>query len=176
MFDDAHEEDSVSESNRIQEQLTAAVENIQVPDDPEARDILIRWPIAATAQIDSGSKDTTGRVTIYNMLGPKACVARSLLDISGVSRTSSAGTITFRLNDFLCLRPGSPGRLFEAPINVVVTPRSEGPAILTARAEIAPNTEDVAITVWSWNLSDGSPQPGISFYWRCMAPFTIEIA
>lgn len=175
MFIAAHEEDSVSESNHIQEQLTAAIESVELPDDPQARDIAVRWPIAATAQIDSDSRDVTGRVTIYNMVGPKACVLRSLLDVSGTSRTNSAGTATFRLNEFLCLRPGTARRLFEAPINIVVTPRSEAPAILTAKTEIASNTADVTITVWSWKLVDGSPLPGISFYWRCLAPFTSEI-
>jgi hypothetical protein len=119
--------------------------------------------------IASQSYDDNGVVTYQRIFFPsKSCAQRRLLDVAGSSVTADDGKRVFLLTDFLC----STVNAFDAPVNLVVTPRSTTPFYVTTEYTLVQNPSlptsfsDLQITVLSWN-PNGSPAPGVAFDWRC---------
>jgi hypothetical protein len=96
------------------------------------------------------------------------CGDATVTDVYGVSSTGGDGKRVFKLREFMCFDNPS-ATVFSEPVNVVATPRSEGPFFLTVtHAVTGTDLTDVQITGFSWN-ANGEPAPNVSFDWRCRA-------
>jgi hypothetical protein len=113
--------------------------------------------------ITSREIGTTGAST-------RGCGRTSLVDISGVARSGQDGKVEFLLSDFFC--PPHPGYepVFQSPVNLIATPRSDTPAFLTVLRFMTSDRRDVKITVFTWG-ANGSPLSNVSFDWRCRVPY-----
>jgi hypothetical protein len=98
-----------------------------------------------------------------------------LYDVTSLATTGADGKIVLKLTDFLC--PAEEGALsFQQPVNIVATPNSSKPFFLTvdqALSHVDP-IDNFEITVWAWD-ADGSPAPGVNFYWRCQVQVGIQM-
>jgi len=92
------------------------------------------------------------------------------IDLSGGSVTNSAGQMTWRLSNSVCVSEGlSP----DFPVSFVATPISDKPGYITVKFK-AIEMNDIVIDVFSWdNL--GNLAPSMYFYWRCRIPLTYTI-
>ncbi|HLG12215.1 MAG TPA: hypothetical protein VI876_10705 [Dehalococcoidia bacterium] len=158
----------MSESERIAEEVRSALRRVEAE---FGQEIAVRWPIAAYGTSE-------GSVTIYQVIpGSEYCTSHRLLDVAGTGTTRQDGRIDLSLNDFHCLdrraEPGSTVLGYDHPINVVATPRSNFPVLLTVKAQIAVGKvpQDVTITVSSWD-TNGAAVGGLPFNWRCLVPIT----
>jgi hypothetical protein len=109
-------------------------------------------------------------VTKQSIILPiKTCNDATVIDVYGVSSTGGDGKRIFQLRDFICVDVPS-SIVFSEPVNVVATPRSEGPFFLTMThaVRITADITDVQITVFAWN-ANGEPAPNVPFDWRCRA-------
>lgn len=121
-----------------------------------------------------------GHVTSQNFFG-NSCATSFILDVAGSSVTGADGLVVVNLNAFHCLdKPvvaGGAALRYEAPINVVATPRST-PCFVTAKVGIAPvpgGNDDVHINLRARD-ANGEPLEGVRIYWRCMVPTRSEQA
>jgi hypothetical protein len=132
--------------------------------DAAPEQILRLWyPASAYSYTDKNMSGVQWR----NLLLPfKNCVNSVLFDIHGTSSTDTSGRRVFRVSDATCLTLFA----FDDPVNVLLTPRNDGPCYLTMEHRLVPiaNTVnvDIEITVFSWNAA-GKPAANQSFDWRC---------
>lgn len=130
--------------------------------------IAVSWPIAV-------STSEPGSICFYNTFRGNACSASTLLDIGGSHVTGENGMVTFHLNDFQCVSPinlGNSGTIYEYPVNVVATPTTDRPAMLSVQSKIGIDNNqnsDVLITVFSWG-PNGKALGSVEFNWRCIVP------
>jgi hypothetical protein len=110
--------------------------------------------------------DQSGAYTIDKGISTVGCEKSDLLDIGGVARTGEDGTVEFNLKDVWC--PGRRASTFGEHANLIATPRSQVPVLLTAHAS-PEGLDGVKIKVMSWK-PDGSPAPRVEFDWRCRVP------
>ncbi len=149
-------------SDELNEALERLKDRVTIPADR----IAFRWPIAAY-------KTTPGFVTTFNIFGSETCADSGLIDVAATGRTGPDGTVRLSLNDFHCVdRPPAAGRNtlgYSSPVNVQVTPMSDTPVHVSARATIDTNVpNDVLIEVSAW---DGNGDPAdVAFYWPCLVP------
>lgn len=126
-------------------------------------EVAVRERIAAyteqEGEFTSREIGTTGKST-------KVCAATGIQDVSGVAQSGKDGTAELMLSDFICV---SSRLRFDYPATVVATPRSESPALVTARAAPTSNRKDVRIRFETWN-PDGSPAPRLYINWMCRVP------
>ena len=123
------------------------------------------WYAAAAYNV-TASDDSYVTLRSQIIARPNQCNGASLLDVSGWWYTGADGTVTLRLNDFICYRV-----TFQDPVNVVATPRSaDKPAFITVEHSIV-NFNDVEMKFRIWD-ADGTPVPQTTFDWRCRVPFT----
>ena len=97
------------------------------------------------------------------------CETAPVVDVHGVFSTGAGGKRVFKLRDFMCFDDAPTAVTLSEPVNVVATPRSDGPFFLTmTHAITSTGLTDVEITVFAWN-ADGKPAPDVYFDWRCRA-------
>lgn len=120
------------------------------------------------------SGDNIGQVVSRSILViiPPSCATSELLDVSGVSTTSGAGSVTLLITNFLC--PNENGRIYNEPVNIVATAASATPVFLTVTHSLVitpPNTSatNVQINIFSWD-ANGAPAPNVTVNWRCRVP------
>lgn len=152
---------------RIRRTIESALD--QVADDAlviDRTEVAVSWPIASYKARD-------GHLAIYSALSADYCTSSDLLDVAGYGRTGNDGEVELSLNDHHCMDVGAAaGRNtlgYKNPINVVATPRTSQPVILSATARIGAGDnrpEDVFITISAWDVA-GDPAGGVPFYWRC---------
>ena len=127
----------------------------------------IRFTYAVASKV---SEDCTTTLRDLVVPRPNQCYDARLLDVGGYATTGDDGRTQFRLTEFIC----HTGERFGQPINVVATPLSSEPCLLTLRHTLVNNGEDVEIQVWSWDTG-GKPAPTVSFDWRCRVELPIVI-
>jgi hypothetical protein len=118
--------------------------------------------------------DNIGEVvskSILVIISP-SCATSELLDVSGVSTTSSTGSVTLLITNFLC--PNENSRVYNEPVNIVATAVSASPFFLTVTHSLVitpPNTTatNVQINIFSWD-ANGAPAPNVTVNWRCRVP------
>jgi hypothetical protein len=113
--------------------------------------------------------DTDGSVTFQSVVLPRTfCRGSILLDATGQVATAGNGAVTFLLSNFLCSTVNN----FAAPVNLVATPFSLGPAYVTTQYRLVPNPaapgsfDDLEITLRAWSAT-GSPAADVVIDWRC---------
>jgi hypothetical protein len=162
----------MSEMERVDERLRAALNEIEDLSDVGEGIIAIRWTFSAYELSD-------GQVKTHSLIGRDYCSTRRLLDVAGYGTTRDDGRAELSLNYFHCLarapQAGENVLGYQQPINVVATPRGGTPALLAVGAQVDSSTlpQDVKISVAAWDTG-GAPAPGIPFNWRCLVPI-IEI-
>ena len=122
------------------------------------------------AVASSSSEDGITTLRDLVVVSPNRCYRTRLLDVGGFATTGGDGKSQFRLTEFIC----HTGERFGQPINVVATPLSSEPCLLTLRHTLVNDGEDVEIQVWSWDTG-GKPAPTVSFDWRCRVELPIVI-
>jgi hypothetical protein len=132
-----------------------------VGDEVLLREAVAVWTVIENdASITSREIGTTGSST-------KACRGNvNALDVGGTARTTSNGTVKFRLSDFYC---GTGGKYFLRPINFVGTCQSKAAVFLTSFQTLTASFDDVEITAFAWD-ANGKPQ-AVTFDWRCFVPY-----
>ena len=154
----------MSDIERVADHLRSAIGGIH--EEVGDLDIAVRWPISVY-------ETSEGSATVHDVLGPQFCTPNHLLDVAGMASTDSDGQAELSLNQFHCLDRGKQLG-YHYPINIVATPRSNAPTVLSVWTEVVDDQpQDVRITVQSWNL-DGDTEGGIPFYWRCLVP-TVDL-
>lgn len=159
----------MSDHERIRRSFESALDGIQEDLIVGRDEIAVTWPISTNQAGD-------GQVTHFHLFLQEFCSNAELLDVAGYGRTGQTGEVELSLNEFHCRDvPAAAGRNtlgYRHPVNVIATPRSSSPVLLSATARIGPGDnrpEDVFITISAWDLG-GDPAPNIRFYWRCRVP------
>jgi len=86
-----------------------------------------------------------------------------LLEACGASATGADGKRVFLLSHVVCFAQMNQ---LSDPINVVVTPRTDGLFYTTVTYSFINNDSDLQITVFAWDARGGAA-PNIPFDWRC---------
>lgn len=155
----------------VHEAVEAALRNAPESAIAAAGVIAVSWPIAV-------SNDEAGSITVYNIVHGNECGASQLRDIGGSGVTGGNGIVTISLNDFQCVHPPEAGGSslgYGYPVNVVATPNTDQPAMLSVQSKLGVSNvdgneiADVLITVSSWG-PNGQALGSVGFNWRCIVP------
>lgn len=94
----------------------------------------------------------------------RSCDERSAIELDARGVTDEGGKALIRLRDYIC--QSGERQVAERPVTFLATPVSgDQPIFLTCDIEIAPDSDDVTVAVYSW--SPGGERAGrIPFSWR----------